>query len=59
MVGREDVATPLDKSENIARSIPGAELVVLDDLGHMSAVEDPDAVNARLVPFVKRIVESR
>jgi pimeloyl-ACP methyl ester carboxylesterase len=59
MVGREDVATPLDKSENIARSIPGAELVVLDDVGHMSAVEDPDAVNARLVPFVKRIVESR
>jgi 3-oxoadipate enol-lactonase len=59
MVGREDTATPLDKSENIARSIPGAELVVLDDVGHMCALEDPDAVNARLVPFVKRLIESR
>jgi 3-oxoadipate enol-lactonase len=59
MVGREDIATPLDKSENIARSIPGAELVVLDDVGHMSALEDPEAVNAKLVPFVERIIESR
>ena len=59
MVGREDTATPLEKSENIARSIPGAELVVLDDVGHMCALEDPDAVNAHLVPFVKRVVEAR
>jgi 3-oxoadipate enol-lactonase len=59
MVGRDDKATPLEKSENIARSIPGAELVVLDDVGHMTAIEDPEAVNARLVPFVKRIIESR
>lgn len=59
VVGREDGATPLEKSENIARSIPGAELVVLDDLGHMSALEDPAAVNAHLVPFVRRVVEAR
>jgi 3-oxoadipate enol-lactonase len=58
MVGRDDSTTPLDKSENIARSIPGADLVILDDLGHMSALEDPAAVNAQLVPFVKRLVES-
>lgn len=59
MVGRDDIATPLEKSENIARSIPGAELVVLDEVGHMSALEDPEAVNAHLVPFVKRVVEAR
>ena len=59
MVGRDDSATPLEKSENIARSIPGAELVVIDDVGHMSALEDPEAVNAKLVPFVKRLIESR
>jgi 3-oxoadipate enol-lactonase len=59
IVGRDDEATPLEKSENIARSIPGAELVVLDDVGHMSAIEDPEAVNAHVVPFVKRLVESR
>jgi len=59
MVGREDGATPLERSENIARSIPGAELVVLDELGHMSAIEDPPAVNAHLVPFVKKVLERR
>lgn len=58
MVGREDIATPLEKAENIARSIPGAELVVVDGAGHMSALEAPAAVNAHLVPFVKRALDS-
>lgn len=52
MVGSEDGSQPPPISETIARGIPGAELVILDGLGHMSALEDPEAVNARLVPFV-------
>lgn len=56
MCGREDRATTLDKSENIARTIPGARLVILDGLGHMSALEDPAAVNEHLVPFVRGVV---
>ena len=56
IVGREDRATPMDKASSIAQAIAGAELVVLDDVGHMSALEDPDAVNARLVPFVRGLV---
>ena len=59
MVGADDLAQPVEKAQNIANGIPGAELVVLDGLGHMSAVEDPAAVNARLVPFVERVVGSR
>jgi 3-oxoadipate enol-lactonase len=50
--GREDGATQLDKSENIAREIPHAKLVVIDEVGHMSAIEDPEGVNRHLVPFV-------
>lgn len=56
MVGEQDRSTPPDKAENMARTIPGAELVRLPGLGHMSVLEDPDAVNARLVPFVRRVV---
>lgn len=56
MCGREDLATTPDKSENITRGIPGARLVMLDDVGHMSAIEDPDAVNQHLVPFARSIV---
>jgi 3-oxoadipate enol-lactonase len=56
MCGREDQATTLDKSEEIAARIPGSKLVVLDGLGHMSPLEDTDAVNAHLVPFVRERV---
>jgi pimeloyl-ACP methyl ester carboxylesterase len=56
MVGTQDRATEPEKSENIAREIPGARLVKLEGLGHMSALEDPEAVNAYLVPFVRSIV---
>jgi 3-oxoadipate enol-lactonase len=58
MCGREDQATPPDKSENIARAIPGARLVMLDGVGHMSTIEDPDAVNQHLVPFARSITVS-
>jgi pimeloyl-ACP methyl ester carboxylesterase len=51
--GREDRATPPEKSEQIAQSIPGAKLVWIEGAGHMSALEKPDAVNAALVPFVR------
>lgn len=57
LCGREDRSTPLARSEAIASAIPHAKLVVLDEVGHMSALEAPDAVNAHLVPFVRRCVD--
>ena len=50
--GRDDRATVPARSEAIARQIPGAELVWIEDSGHMSAIERPEAVNAALVPFL-------
>lgn len=52
MCGSDDLSQPPSESEKIAKGIPGAELVILEGLGHMSALEDPEAVNARLIPFV-------
>jgi len=57
--GSEDRATPVAKSRKIADAIPGAKLVILDGLGHMSVLEDPAAVAARLVPFVRDCIEGR
>jgi 3-oxoadipate enol-lactonase len=51
--GREDVATPPGRSETIASKIPGAQLEWVEDAAHMSAFERPEAVNARLLPFVR------
>jgi 3-oxoadipate enol-lactonase len=56
LCGSEDIATPVAKSEAIARGIPGARLVVVDGVGHMSSIEKPDEVNASVVPFVREQV---
>jgi pimeloyl-ACP methyl ester carboxylesterase len=46
IVGREDVLTPLDAAEEIAAGIPGARLAVIEDCGHLSTMERPQAVTA-------------
>lgn len=56
LCGAEDIATPPKNSESIAAAIPHAKLVLLDGVGHMSALEAPERVNAELVPFVRSIV---
>lgn len=51
--GRDDRAAVPARSEAIARNLPGAKLVWFEDSGHMSAIEQPAAVNAALVPFLR------
>lgn len=48
LCGRQDAITPLDGSQEIARLVPRARLVVLEDCGHVSTWEQPDAVTAEL-----------
>ncbi|MGE0716059.1 MAG: alpha/beta fold hydrolase [Alphaproteobacteria bacterium] len=48
MCGRQDALTPLDAHREMAASIPGARLVVVEDSGHMSPLEQPQAVTAVL-----------
>jgi 3-oxoadipate enol-lactonase len=51
--GRDDKATPPEKSRSLAAKIRDAKLEWIDGSGHMSAIEEPDQVNRVLVPFVK------
>lgn len=44
IVGAVDAITPPDRARAIAAAIPGARLHVLDDVGHMSAIEAPHKV---------------
>jgi pimeloyl-ACP methyl ester carboxylesterase len=46
--GRQDALTPLDRSEAIAGSIPGARLTIIEQCGHLSTMERPEAVSAAL-----------
>lgn len=46
--GRQDQLTPLSLSEEMAAGIPGATLEVVEDCGHLPALEHPDATTALL-----------
>ena len=47
-VGRQDALTPVDCAEEIAAGINGAELVVIEDCGHLTTLEEPEQTNAAL-----------
>jgi pimeloyl-ACP methyl ester carboxylesterase len=46
--GRDDAATPLFMSEEIAAAIKGSELVVIEQCGHLITMEKPEETNAIL-----------
>jgi pimeloyl-ACP methyl ester carboxylesterase len=48
IVGRQDQATPLSRSQEMAADIAQSRLVVLEDCGHMSPLERPEEVTAVL-----------
>jgi pimeloyl-ACP methyl ester carboxylesterase len=52
LCGRQDAWSPLARHEELARRIPGARLVVIDDCGHMSSVEQPAAVTRALLDWL-------
>lgn len=54
LCGREDAATPVELHREIAADIAEARLVILPDCGHLSTMEQPDAVNAELRRWLGR-----
>jgi len=52
LVGDGDEATPPDLAKEIAGGIPGARLVIVPDCGHLSTLENSDAVNAALAEWL-------
>ena len=53
IVGRQDAWSPLAQHEEIAALIPKAWLTVIEDCGHMSSVEQPEAVAEALVGWLQ------
>ncbi|MET3683580.1 pimeloyl-ACP methyl ester carboxylesterase [Alkalibacillus flavidus] len=51
--GREDQVVPLKIGERLAEDLPNAELVVLDESGHLVADERPDDVVNHILQFTK------
>jgi len=48
LCGRQDALTPLEVHEEMSSGIPKARLAIIEDCGHMSTMERPQAVTALL-----------
>jgi 3-oxoadipate enol-lactonase len=55
IVGAEDRATPPERSRRIAGAIAGARLTMVPRAGHLSTLEEPDAVAGALGAFFARV----
>src|SRR5579863_7207361 len=53
LCGRQDIWSPVAQHEEIAASIPNSRLVIVEDCGHMSPVEQPAAVTKALLSHLQ------
>jgi pimeloyl-ACP methyl ester carboxylesterase len=54
LVGRQDIATPLVRAEEMAADISHSQLVVIEQSGHMTPLEKPAEVTAALRRWLKQ-----
>ncbi|MEU2002587.1 alpha/beta fold hydrolase [Rhodococcus sp. NPDC019627] len=60
IAGEHDTITPVALGSEVADSVPGAELVVLPGVGHLSTLEAPGAVASHLLSWLSRqVISSR
>jgi pimeloyl-ACP methyl ester carboxylesterase len=48
LVGEQDALTPVEAAREIADGIAGAKLAIVPDCGHLSTLEQPEAVSRAL-----------
>jgi pimeloyl-ACP methyl ester carboxylesterase len=58
MTGDKDLLTPSEHSADIADHLPGAELVIVPEAGHLVLLEHPDVVNARFAALLVRAADA-
>ena len=52
LCGRQDPVTPVPDHEAMAASVKGSRLEIIEDCGHLSTIERPDAVNRVLIGWL-------
>ena len=50
--GRQDAWSPLARHEQMQRLLPASRLVVIEDSGHMSPMEQPEAMTRALLQWL-------
>ena len=54
MCGRQDPVTPVPDHEAMAARVTGARLEIIENCGHLSTIEQPDAVSRVLIDWLER-----
>ena len=54
LVGNQDLVTPPELSSDLADRIPGARIQVIENAGHLSNLEQPEAFNRAVDEFLSR-----
>jgi pimeloyl-ACP methyl ester carboxylesterase len=54
LVGEQDRLIPPDRSKEMADAIAGSRLVIVPECGHLSSLEQPQAVTTALVEWLQR-----
>jgi len=53
MCGQQDPVTPVADHRAMAACVPGSRLAFIEDCGHLSAIEQPEAVNRVLADWLR------
>ena len=54
LCGRDDAWSPLARHQQMQAMLPASHLAVIDDCGHMSTMEQPEAVTDTLAQWLRR-----
>lgn len=55
LCGKEDSVTPVKQSEFLVASLPAAQLHILENAGHLSNLEQPEAFNEHMQSFINQV----
>ena len=55
LVGAHDAITPPEESRKLAAAVPGAQLVIIPDAGHLAPLENPDPANEAILGFLSKL----
>ncbi|MDE0146620.1 MAG: alpha/beta fold hydrolase [Nitrospira sp.] len=58
IAGEEDLASPPEEVEEMAKEIPGATFVRIPQAGHLSNMENPGDFNTALLSFLRSVEDS-
>ncbi len=59
LVGKQDALTPPSAAQALQERIPGSELHIVPEAGHMSNLENPEFFNEKLLYFLKRVTTNK